>query len=224
MKLDIRTALRDSILGGQDGLVNVLGIILGVATATNDSRIVIIAGLAATFAESVSMAAVAYTSSKAAVDYHKSELERIRNHMESTHRLEDMVRKFYYRKGFRGRLLDEMTKKVSSHKKMAYETILHENNASVRDYDDPVKSAWIVGVAAFIGSLIPLIPFIALPIIQATIASVVISAFTLFMAGAIKAKITIGNWIKSGVEMTIIGMVAAGIGYLIGAALGVAMM
>ena len=61
--------LRDVILGGQDGLVNVLGVILAVATATHDARIVIIAGLAAAFAESISMAAVGYTSFKAAKEY-----------------------------------------------------------------------------------------------------------------------------------------------------------
>src|SRR3989344_5030954 len=67
--------LRQLILGGQDGLVNVLGIILAVATATNDAKIVLIAGLAATFAESISMAAVAYTSSKAARDHYLREQE-----------------------------------------------------------------------------------------------------------------------------------------------------
>ncbi|MDP2994367.1 MAG: VIT1/CCC1 transporter family protein, partial [Anaerolineales bacterium] len=49
------SGLSDIILGGQDGLVNVLGVILGVAAATSDPRIVMVAGLAATFAESVSM-------------------------------------------------------------------------------------------------------------------------------------------------------------------------
>jgi hypothetical protein len=57
--------LSDVILGGQDGLVNVLGVILGVAAATQDARILIAAGLAATFAESISMGAVAYTSTLA---------------------------------------------------------------------------------------------------------------------------------------------------------------
>ena len=70
--------LRDFILGGQDGLVNVLGIILGVATATMDERFIIVAGLSALFAESISMGAVAFTSSKAARDYYYAELERER--------------------------------------------------------------------------------------------------------------------------------------------------
>jgi hypothetical protein len=41
------SGLSDIILGGQDGLVNVLGVILGVAAATHDPRIVLVAGLAA---------------------------------------------------------------------------------------------------------------------------------------------------------------------------------
>ena len=67
------SALSDIILGGQDGLVNVLGVILGVAAATNDPHIVLVAGLAATFAESVSMGAVAYTSTMADADFYESE-------------------------------------------------------------------------------------------------------------------------------------------------------
>jgi len=68
--------LPEIILGGQDGLVNVLGVILGLAAATVSSKIVIVAGLAATFAESISMAAVAYTSKLAEADYYRSEYER----------------------------------------------------------------------------------------------------------------------------------------------------
>ena len=52
---------KEFILGGQDGLVNVLGVLSGIAIATSSTKLVIIAGLAAAFAESFSMAAVAYT-------------------------------------------------------------------------------------------------------------------------------------------------------------------
>jgi len=51
--------LSDFILGSQDGIVNVLGVILGVAIASQDFRIILAGGLAATFAESISMGAVA---------------------------------------------------------------------------------------------------------------------------------------------------------------------
>src|SRR5713226_4120743 len=97
------SALSDVILGGQDGLVNVLGVILGVAAATADTRIVLVAGLAATFAESVSMGAVAYTSTLADADFYDSEQEREYRHVEAAPTLErDEVRTIYQNKGFRG--------------------------------------------------------------------------------------------------------------------------
>ena len=67
--------LRDIILGGQDGIVNVLGVVLGVSAATSDLKIIIVSGLAATFAESISMAAVAYTSTEAELSEYQKNLK-----------------------------------------------------------------------------------------------------------------------------------------------------
>jgi VIT1/CCC1 family predicted Fe2+/Mn2+ transporter len=65
--------LRDVILGGQDGLVNVLGLSLGLFASHSDVHVIIVAGLAAGFSEAVSMGAVAYTSSIA-------DKERVKKH------------------------------------------------------------------------------------------------------------------------------------------------
>ena len=51
------------ILGGQDGLVNILGIILGVIAGGGSETVLIVAGFAAAITESISMGAVGYTSS-----------------------------------------------------------------------------------------------------------------------------------------------------------------
>ncbi|MBM3228932.1 hypothetical protein FJZ26_00730 [Candidatus Parvarchaeota archaeon] len=61
--------MRQIIMGGQDGLINVLGIVLGVSTATGDAKLVVISGLASMFAESVAMGCVAYNSSKSFHEY-----------------------------------------------------------------------------------------------------------------------------------------------------------
>lgn len=166
---------RDIILGSQDGLVNVLGIVLGVGTvalATNNVRIVLVAGLAATFAESFSMAAVAYTSSKAERDHF------LREHQEA------------------GR-----------------EHIEFDEAGLLRN---PLQSAIIVGISAIIGSFIPLLPFFFGSVAHSLVAAGFVSAIALFVTGATKAKLTIGNWLTSGIEMMLIGLGAALIGYLVG--------
>ena len=45
----------------------------------------------------------------------------------------------------------------------------------------------------------------------------IVSAIALFFVGMMKAKMTIGSWGKSGLQMAIIGMVSALSGYAIGA-------
>jgi len=216
--------LRDFILGGQDGLVNVLAVILGVAVATNDIRIIIIAGLAATFGESISMAAVAYTSFKAEYEFYQSELEREKREIKEMPEEEIReIRDIYYKKGFRGTLLNKVVEKITSNEKVWLETMMTEElHLYKKSPKSPLKSAAIVGVAAIIGSLIPLIPFLFFGIGNGIIVSVIFSTFFLFVVGAIKARLTAGNWIKSGVELAVIGMAAAMIGFGIGSLLGVA--
>src|SRR5437773_10430276 len=80
--------LSDFILGSQDGLVNVLGVILGVAVASRDITIILAGGLAATFAESISMGAVAYTSTLPRRDHHLAEVEREKEEMRTLPDLE----------------------------------------------------------------------------------------------------------------------------------------
>ncbi len=217
--------LRDIILGGQDGLVNVLGVILAVATAVSDSRIVIIAGLAATFAESVSMAAVAYTSTKAAKDFYKSEEERELYEIEHMSKEEtDEVREIYEKKGFNGAELDAIVNHIISDKQLWLKTMMEEElHLYPEEYKNPVKDAVIVGVSATIGSLVPLLPFLLFPVSDAIIAAIVVSMIVLFLTGWMKGKLTTGKNFKSGIEMAVIGMAAALIGYGIGAILGVAL-
>lgn len=218
------STLRDVILGGQDGLVNVLGIILAVATAVSDIKIVIIAGLAATFAESISMAAVAYTSTKAARDFYRSEMEREKWEMKN---MPDAERKeiitVYRRKGFAGPLLNAIVRKVTSNKRLWLKTMMEDELHLSNEYKDPVKDAAIVGFSAIVGSLVPLMPFLFLPISGAIIGSLIFSIVVLFATGFIKGRLTTGKTIRSGIEMAVIGITAALVGYAIGAVLGVAL-
>lgn len=210
--------LSDIILGGQDGLVNVLGVILGVAAATRDIKIVMAAGMAATFAESVSMAAVAYTSKRAEETYYEAEKEREHRHIEEIPDLERAeIREIYKRKGFSGKLLDQITETITSRPDVWVAVMLaEEHNLQPMTKAQALKSTTIVGISAIIGSLIPLIPFMFLAITPAIYISLAVSALTLFVVGAYKAKSMIGSPGKSGLEMAVIGIASAMVGYAVG--------
>jgi len=214
--------LRQIILGGQDGLVNVLGLILGVAAATNDARIIIIAGLAATMAESISMAAVAYTSSKAEKEYYYKQLAQEKREIEEVPDIErEEIRLIYYKKGFRGKQLNDIVKKITSDKKVWLDIMMSEELGLTESKSkNPVMEGVVVGVSAIIGSLIPLAPFFFTPVANAMVWGLAVSVLSLFVFGAIKSKLTVGHWARSGLEMAAVGTVAAILGYLIGVFLG----
>jgi predicted membrane protein (TIGR00267 family) len=212
------SSLADVILGGQDGLVNVLGIILGIAAATNNPRIVMVAGLAATFAESVSMAAVAYTSTLAETAHYESEREREYRHVRMVPAVErEEIRAIYRQKGFTGELLDQIVEKITADEDIWVGVMMaeeHQLNPTSRR--DAIRSAVVVGIAAVIGSLIPLIPFLFLAVKTSIWVSLTISSLTLFIVGFYKARTTVGHPGKSGIEMAIIGILSALVGYMVG--------
>ena len=218
-----RSNIRDFILGFQDGLVNTLGLVLGVASAVQSTKIVLISGLVTAFAESVSMAAVAYTSTKAAHEFYESQLEREKKEIKEIPHMEvQEVRDIYYKKGFRGKQLESIVKKITSNKNLWLKTMMAEELKLLpEDYEKPIKSAFVVGVSAVIGSLIPVLPFFIFDVKLGMAYALVLSIITLFIVGAVKAKVTIGNWKKSGIEMAVVGTVAALVGYLVGTLLGV---
>jgi VIT1/CCC1 family predicted Fe2+/Mn2+ transporter len=63
-----RLTLRETLMGAQDNLTNVLAVVLGVAVGSNRSDLVALAGLAAALAEAISMGGVLYTSTAAELD------------------------------------------------------------------------------------------------------------------------------------------------------------
>ena len=215
-----RSQLSDVILGGQDGLVNVLGVILGVAAATADVRVVLAAGVAAALAESVSMAAVAYTTRRADQALYESEAARERRHFERVPALEaDEVRELYRDKGFDGPLLEQIVATITANKDVWLAVMMAEElHLTPVDHRRALRSAAVVGVAALIGSALPLLPFLIFGVALSMWLAVGVAALTLFAVGAEKSRRTVGSWLGSGLEMTAIGLAAAAIGWLVGLA------
>lgn len=210
--------LSDVILGGQDGLVNVLGVILGVAAATQDARIVIAAGLAATFAESISMGAVAYTSTLANNDLYRSERDREYRHIHLAPDVEiEEIRDIYRNKGFEGETLEKIIEVITSNPDVWVNVMMSEElQMTPPEKTSAFRSALIVGLSALAGSLIPLFPFFFWSVGLSIGLSIVIAALTLFFVGVYKARVTVGRPFRSGIQMAAIGTISALAGYVVG--------
>ena len=212
---------RDFILGGQDGLVNVLGVTLGVASATKDLGIILTAAFAATFAESISMGAVAYTSFKAEKEYYLSQVKLEEQEIKDIPQVEKKeVKRIYAKLGFHCTLLKQIVDHITSNKRHWRDLMVSQELKISAPKITPTNSAWVVGLSALFGSIIPIIPFFFLSVSLAMWASVILSSLVLFSVGAYKAKTTSGNALRSGIELASIGIAAALVGYAIGAFLG----
>jgi VIT1/CCC1 family predicted Fe2+/Mn2+ transporter len=216
--------LSEVILGGQDGLVNTMGVILGIAAATSEVRIIIAGGLAATFAESISMAAVAYTSTLADLDFYRAERAREMREIKEIPEMEKQeIRDIFGKWGFNGKLLEQIVDhfaKPGNENHWAEVMMAHELELQPIEPKGLLPTAGLVGFSAIVGSLIPLAPFFFMPVEYARWVALGLSAVALFAVGAIKARMTVGSPTRSGIQMMLIGILSALAGYAIGALFG----
>ena len=217
-KHSTNNSLRDVILGGQDGLVNMLGIALGVIAAGGSTHVLIVTGLAASITESISMGAVAYTSFGSDRDFYFAEKAREQNEIEAQPDDErEEVREIYAAKGFKGQLLEDVVSTITSNRETWVSTMMNEElHLQPVEQLSLLQSAVIVTVATLIGHLIPMVPFMVVARTPAIVMAIVLSGVTLFAVGVYSAKTLVGDWRKSGLQMLAIGLGAAALGFLIG--------
>jgi vacuolar iron transporter family protein len=215
--------LSDFILGSQDGLVNVLGILLGLVAAGSPERIIDVAALAALAAESISMGAVAYTSTLARRELYLSEVEREKAEMREVPELErEEVRVILRRWGYEGEEVEEMLRRIEA-KPQAWLDIMMGFELKLAEIapEQPRTSAYTVLTATAFGSIVPLVPFLlGLPRVSASIIAVVLSALVLIGVGIYSARTTVGAWWKHASRMLLIGLGAGFAGFLVGKLVG----
>jgi VIT1/CCC1 family predicted Fe2+/Mn2+ transporter len=214
--------LYDVILGGQDGLVNILGIVLGVIAGGGSRTVLLATGFAAAITESISMGAVGYTSALSQRDYYRAQRAREEHHV-SSHADEERrdLRSLYAGMGFSGELLDQVVDTITANRDTWITTIL-DQELHVQQVETPriLRSAVVITVATLIGHLIPLLGFVWLPRGPALVLGLALSALALFAVGVYSAVSLIGDWRRNGLQFVAIGLGAAAVGFAVGRLFG----
>jgi len=210
--------LRDVILGGQDGLVNILGIILGVIAGGGSDTVLLAAGFAAAITESISMGAVGYTSSISERDYYQAEKAREAKEIATMPEAERQeIRDIYASKGFRGEILESVVDTITANRDIWLATMMDEElHLQAVQTRDILRAAVVITIATLVGHLIPLLPFVVLPRTLALVVAIVVSGLALFGVGVYSALTLVGDWRTSGLKMVVIGLGAAAIGFFVG--------
>jgi predicted membrane protein (TIGR00267 family) len=210
--------LRDVILGGQDGLVNILGIILGVIAGGGSDTVLLAAGFAAAITESISMGAVGFTSAMSERDYYQAEMAREANEIATMPQAERQeVREIYAGKGFTGQLLERVVDTITADRDTWLTTMMAEElHLQPKLTSDIIRTAVVITIATLIGHLIPLLPFLVLSRTPALVLAILLSGLALFGVGVYSAVTLVGNWWTNGLKMLTIGLGAAALGFVVG--------
>ena len=214
--------LRAGVLGANDGIVSTAGIVMGVAGATVESGPILIAGVAALVAGSISMAGGEYASVSAQRDSEIAALAKERKELKENPEGELLELTEYYRnRGISEALSIQIAKELS-----ATDPVRARAEGELGISSDEHVSPRAAAVASFIafalGSMLPIVA-IAGPWVDyreiATVASVVVA---LALTGFFGAKIGKAKPFRAVVRNVVVSLLTMGIAFAIGSVLGVA--
>lgn len=210
--------VRDVIFGANDGLVSILALVIGVYGAITESHPVLIAGIAGAVAGAISMGASAYLSSKSEKEVTDKEDERKGSKKGGTREEErKRLAKFYRTRGFKIQEAEAIAERVTSEMEVKETINIGEEVGLTSEASwPPIKTAFLTGLSFAVASTIPVLPFAFMGVAPAVITAIIASIFCLFGVGASKAIFTRKSWIRSGIEMMAIGILASAVTYAIG--------
>lgn len=212
-------SMREVVFGLEDGMVSTLGAITGIAASTNNAFFVILSGFVIISVEALSMSAGTFLSSKSDREMQKRMLEEEMHEIETEpeKEREELVH-FYTSRGFTAEETAMVVARVTSDKNLWLEEMAYRELGVIPSnaHETPVLDAVFMGVSYIIGGFIPLFSYFFLPVGTALYTSIGFSLVGLFVLGYTKGKIVHTNKIKSGIEMMVVSLSAAGIGYIVG--------
>jgi VIT1/CCC1 family predicted Fe2+/Mn2+ transporter/rubrerythrin len=216
-----------AIYGVNDGLGAAFGVVSGVAGATGvDAKWVLLSGIATAIASALSMGSGAYLATKSEREVYEAEVERERREIEESPEEErEEMELFYQLKGFSPDEAKLLAARLAEQPEQLLKALAHEElGLSEKNFPNPWISATSATLSTAIGAFVPIIPFFIMTGTPALVASFIISTAAHFVVGASKVIVTGRSWLKSGTEMTVIGLgealVTYGIGFLISPVLG----
>jgi VIT1/CCC1 family predicted Fe2+/Mn2+ transporter len=212
----------DMVLGGLDGIVTTFAVVSGVAGADLGANVLLILGMANLLADGFSMATGSFLSLKSEREYYEKEKSReaweVKQFPQGEKReLLEIYRKQGYSMADSKRMVDIK----SRNPKRWVETMMIEELGMLPDDRTPARSALATFSAFVLAGSIPLLVYLlglVVPIAPAAafVVSLAMSAVALFMLGAAKVVVTHRNPLISGLEMLLVGSLAAGVAYGVG--------
>jgi predicted membrane protein (TIGR00267 family) len=210
--------IRELVFGMNDGLVSTLSLVSGVAGAAVSRSVVLLAGIAGLLSGAISMAAGAYISTKSQREVYEAQVAREREELEQDPEEEKAeLRTLYRLKGYSAEEAERIVERISQDKDLMLENMLRDELGLMPEsFPNPWLAGLQSGGAFVVGAFIPLMGYLLFADRTATLVSAGVSIAALFLIGVAKTLFTGLSWLRSGLEMVLVGLLATVTTYVIG--------
>jgi len=214
--------IKDIVYGANDGVITTFAIIAGVAGANiaDPQMTIILLGVANVLADGFSMAISNYLGSKSERDvvargYRDEELEIAEDPDAEREEMTQLLREEGYSDDDAKALTHLMFKKKS----FFADLLMHEEFDMSDHERGPIFTGSLLTFVAFVGAgLLPILPFFFISnVSNLFLYSIISTGVVLFVLGALRSLITKRSFLLSGLEIFLIGGLAAAIAYGVGA-------
>ena len=212
--------IRAGVMGSNDGILSVAGIVIGVAGATSNTFSIFISGIAGMIAGTVSMAMGEYVSVNSESDSQKNAVEKQKVALRDNYQTEfNIVKEKYMNTGISDELATKATTEMMN-KDALVTTVREKYGFNVNQFTSPYAAAIASMISFPTGSILPLVAISLFPANINVVATFIAVLIALSLTGYAAAKLSNANRLKSTLRNVASGMLTMLVTYLIGLLVG----
>ena len=209
--------LRNVVYGFNDGLTANFGLVAGVIGAEVSPQIVLLTGVAGMIADALSMGSSGYLAAKSEQEVYAYEIAMEKDEIALMPEVEqEELTLLYQAKGMEPGIARKMAAEVMQNPQRALDEQVREELKIGEARSTPLKEGWLTGLATMVGAFIPVAPFLVMDGPAAAWTSFGVAMLSHFGVGAARSVFTGRGVIRSGIDMFVVGLGVAGVGYVVG--------
>ena len=213
--------LRNVVYGFNDGLTANFGLVAGMIGAQGDlhmaTHAVVVAGLAGAAADALSMGSSGYLAAKSEREVFEHEIAMEKEEIRLMPELEqEELSLVYQSKGIPTHQAETLAAQIMQDPARALEEQVREELKIGEATSTPMREAWVTGIATALGAMIPVAPLLVDTGPVAIWTSFGLAMVSHFAVGAARSFFTGRGVFRSGLDMFLVGLGVAALGYLLG--------
>ncbi|MFD1126543.1 VIT family protein [Lentilactobacillus raoultii] len=212
--------MRAAVMGANDGIVSVAGIVIGVAGATSNNFAIFISGISGMLAGTVSMAMGEFVSVNTQKDSQKNAITQQRQALESSYDHEyGAVRQKLVSDGISTELAEQATKEMMTRDPLKT-SVRQKYGFNVGEFTNPLSAAVASMISFPTGSILPLVAITMFPRSIRIVATAIAVIIALAITGYSAAKLGNSNTSRGMLRNVISGILTMAVTYIIGTLIG----